>query len=224
MIKEGKHQPLVSKEDFNKVQKLIKSHSTYKEKKKDKIGNGIPKSVWSKKLLCECGSSFNRRTYHKKDDGSISFAYHCYKQKNMGSLRSRQKKGLNTDGVCDTPMVQEWKLYLMANVIFNLIWDDKEQIISIANKLIDETIIEEDYSNEINEKIFNNNKKIEFYKNKHSKLLELYLSEMINKDIYIRKKKELDISISRITKENCELISKKGIPKNILKDIIENLK
>ncbi len=224
VIKEGKHQPLVSKEDFNKVQELIKSHSTCKEKKDDKIGSGIPKSVWSKKLLCECGSSFNRRTYHKKDDGSMTFAYHCYKQKNMGSLRSRLKKGLSIDGACDTPMVQEWKLYLMANVIFNLIWNDKEQIISIANKLIDETIIEEDYSNELDEKITENNKKMEFYKNKHSKLLELYLNEMINKDIYIKKKEELDISISRINKENSELISKRGIPKNILKDKIENLK
>ena len=142
----------------------------------------------------------------------------------MGSLRSRLKKGLSIDGACDTPMVQEWKLYLMANVVFNLIWDDKEQIINIANKLIDETIIEEDYSNELDEKITENNKKIEFYKNKQSKLLELYLSEMINKDIYIKKKEELDISISRMTEENNELILKKGIPKNILEDKIKNLK
>lgn len=47
---------------------------------------------------------------------------------------------------------------------------------------------------------------------------------MINKDIYIKKKEELDISISRMTKENNELILKKGIPKNILKDKIKNLK
>ena len=47
---------------------------------------------------------------------------------------------------------------------------------------------------------------------------------MINKDIYIKKKEELDISISRMTEENNELILKKGIPKNILEDKIKNLK
>lgn len=120
-------------------------------------------------------------------------------------------------------MVQEWKLYLMSNVIFNLIWEDKEQIISVANKLIDETIIEEDYNDELDEKITENTKKIEFYKNKHSKLLELYLNEIINKDIYM-KKEELDISITRIINENEKLISKKGIPKDIIKNKIKNLK
>ena len=26
---------------------------------------GYPKNLWSKKLLCECGSNFNRKIYHK---------------------------------------------------------------------------------------------------------------------------------------------------------------
>lgn len=26
---------------------------------------GVPKNIWSKKLVCECGSNFNRKIYHK---------------------------------------------------------------------------------------------------------------------------------------------------------------
>lgn len=69
-----------------------------------------------------------------------------------------------------------------------------------------------------------NKKKIEFYKNKHSKLLELYLNEMIDKETYKNKKEELDNNIAKINKVNNELILKKGIPKDILKDKIKNLK
>ena len=55
-------------------------------------------------------------------------------------------------------------------------------------------------------------------------LLELYLNEMIDKEIYKNKKEELDNNIARINKVNNELILKKGIPKAILKDKIKNLK
>ena len=26
---------------------------------------GVPKNIWSKKLVCECGPNFNRKIYHK---------------------------------------------------------------------------------------------------------------------------------------------------------------
>ena len=53
VIIEGKHEPLVSKEDFKKVQQIMDSHS-----KPIKVGRrqatGVPRNIWSKKLVCEC--------------------------------------------------------------------------------------------------------------------------------------------------------------------------
>lgn len=40
-------------------------------------GKGVPKNMWSKKLLCECGSTFNRRTYHKNKCGT-TYCYDCF--------------------------------------------------------------------------------------------------------------------------------------------------
>ena len=50
VIVEGKHEPLVSKEDFKKVQQIMDSHS-----KPIKVGRrqatGVPRNIWSKKSL-----------------------------------------------------------------------------------------------------------------------------------------------------------------------------
>ena len=59
--------------------------------------------------------------YHKQSDGSTSYCYQCYKQKRLGSTKTRIKKGLDTSDSCDIPVVQEWKLILMSNIIFNTI-------------------------------------------------------------------------------------------------------
>lgn len=223
VIVEGKHQPLVSKEDFQRVQELFKIHSSHIPEKK-KAGYGNPKSVWSKKLVCSCGSTYNKRIYHKKGDTS-TYCYQCYKQKNMGTVRSRMKRGLDISDACDTPMVQEWKLDLTANVLFNSIWSDKEKIIEVANNMIDETIKEEDHSDEINDNIKRNANKIETYKRKAEKLLEMYLSgDMIKKEEYIKKKSEIENSIAELNKENEELEQKRSVPKETLMERLKSLK
>ena len=223
IIVEGRHQPLISKEDFQRVQELFKVRSAHIPEKK-KAGYGNPKSIWSKKLVCNCGSTYNKRIYHKKNE-ETTFCYQCYKQKNMGTARARQKRGLEIDGACDTPIVQEWKLNLTANVLFNMIWEDKESIIDMANKMIDENIKEEDHNNEIDNIIKSNLNKIESNNRKAEKLLEMYLSgDMIKKEEYIKKKTEIEEVITKLKKENEELEQKRNIPKETLLDRIKKLK
>lgn len=223
VIIEGKHQPIISKEDFEKVQEIMNSRSkTITEKKK--IGHGIPKNIWTKKLECECGSSFNKRVYHKKEGTNTTYCYQCYKQKNKGSKKTRLKKGLDIEDACDIPMVQEWKLFVMANVIFNTIWGDKEKIIDIANQLIDETIKDNDYDNEIDIDINSNKNKIITYNKKLDKLLEMYLNEMLSKDEYIKKKSEFEQCINELNKNIENMEQKRGIPKATLEDKIKLLK
>lgn len=223
-IKEGTHQILVSKEDFIKVQDKIRTHSSHLPKKKN-TGHGIPQSIWSKKLKCNCDSSFNKAVYHKDKNGeNKTYCYQCYNQKNNGSVNSRLKRGLDTEGACGVPLVQEWKLYAMANVIFDNIWTDKERIVEIANNLIDETIKEESCCNEFDAQIETNSKKIETYKRKLEKLLDAYLSDLMEKEEYARRKQELDYSINELNSKNQKLELEKGTPKDIVKSKIKNLK
>ena len=223
IIVEGTHEPLISKEDFQKVQEIIKERRTKINEQQEK-GKGIPKSVWSKKLLCSCGSSLNKMKYHKQPDGTISYCYQCYKQKRLGSTKTRIKKGLDISDSCDTPVVQEWKLILMSNIIFNTIWNDKERIIEMANQLIEETIQEDSYQNDIKEEIVHNENKISGYQLKMQKLLDMYLNDMIDKDNYLLKKEELENNLKAYLQLNEEVKSKITTPKEVLKTKLQNLK
>ena len=135
VIVEGNHEKIISKEDFQKVQEIIKEHSKHITPT-TKIGHAAAINVWSKKLVCSCGSTFNRRIYHK-NDGNPTYCYQCYNQKNSGSTRVRLKHGLDTAGSCDTAVVPEWKLSIIANTIFSLFCNDKERILKVANKLLE---------------------------------------------------------------------------------------
>lgn len=70
---------------------------------------GVPRNIWSKKIVCECGSNFNRKIYHKNKNDT-AYCYVCYNKKNRA--KSRFKDG------CNMKEVQEWKLQYMAEYIF----------------------------------------------------------------------------------------------------------
>lgn len=215
---------LVSKEDFAKVQKLIAKNSLHITENK-KLGQKPPKSIWSKKVSCACGSSFNRRLYHKHKDKPDTYYFQCYKQKNMGSARKRLERGLDITDACDTPSVQEWKLNLMANVLFNTIWGDKEKIIEIANDLLVENIKEVDNNDKVDAEIKQYSHKIEANTRKLEKLLEMYLSgDMIEKQAYLKKKQELDLIVEDLTKKIEELEIKRSLPKGTIQERVTNLK
>jgi len=230
VVVEGRHQPIISKEDFEKVQKILSTRSVAITKNRNKnknrmVGHGLPNAIWTKKLICNCGSTFNKTTYHKNNGGeSKTYCYQCYRQKNIGSFNTRLKKGLSTEGACDITLVQEWKLELMSNVIFNFIWGDKERIVDIANKLIDETINNLEYNDDIESEIKSNISKIETYNKKVEKLVEMYLNEMIDKDEYINKKKDMQQCIEAYKQRNIDLEKQRSIPLENLEEKIKSIK
>lgn len=222
IVVEGKHQPLISKDDFDKVQKILDDRVLI-IKENAKVGIKSHKSIWGNKLQCECGSKFSRKVYHKTNDNT-TYCFQCYKQKNMGSLKKRLSKGLDIEGACDIPMLQEWKLDLMGSVIFDLIWVDKEKIINMANALIDEFITSEDESNEYLEEISDIKRKIDNLNEKLDKLIDMYLNNTINKDKYIEKKNELEYDLELLSSKKKELESKCSVPKSSIEMKLRGLK
>lgn len=114
VVVEGRHEPIISKEDFKRVQQIMDSHS-----KPIKLGRrqatGVAKNIWSKKLVCECGANFNRKIYHKNKN-ETTYCYVCYNKKMKPKSRYKDS--------CEVKEVQEWKLQYMAETIFrNLIQD-----------------------------------------------------------------------------------------------------
>lgn len=190
VIVEGKHQPIISKEDFEKVQKLIQSHSTIKTGTNRKQVVGAPKDIWSKKLVCECGSRMNKRIYSKSNN-NIIYGYYCYKQKNEGSARKRKELGLDTAGYCDVPMTQEWKLELMATMIFKKLLTNQSRLKQIAFDMIDKVFTEQNIDEQFNNNIVMLKSKLESIKSKKDKLLNTYIEGFITKEQYSKKNEEL---------------------------------
>lgn len=221
---EWKHQPIITKDEFKKVQEMLEQHSVIKEGKK---GHDCcsPKIIWTKKLICECGSSFNKSTYYKNSERDVwTFCFQCYNQKNNGSVNYRIKKGLDPDNACSTPIVVEWKLKLMANIILDTILDNKDRIMNIASDIIDETIQNDSINQFMDDEIKEYADKISSNNNKLERIVDMYVNELIDKDNYIKRKNDIDKN-NAILKEKIEQSQKnKVIPKEELEDKLSHLK
>ena len=64
-------------------------------------------------------------------------AYQCYNSLRTGSYKSRLKKGLSVDGICQSPMVPEWRLQMMANLIFRKYLSEKDKVLALANSILE---------------------------------------------------------------------------------------
>ena len=174
IIVEGKHEKIVSKEDFDKVQKMLdeKSIKIYKNKMK-RIG--VPKSIWTKKLLCQCGSSFHRRIYHK-NAYETTYGYVCYRRKQYGGYEIRKKRGLDISDTCNIKMIAEWKLEKTYSILIKYIIENKTDIVKSINGMIVSS---------------NNEKRIMKYKDFREKMISLrfdidkesFLNDFINRII-----------------------------------------
>ena len=223
---QGNHEPLISKEDFDLAQKILKEHVVNINKNVNvtkKHGVAAAQYVWSKKLICSCGSSFNRYISHKTDD-YVTYQYNCYNQRNHGSYQKRKKLGLDTPDSCGIKPIQEWKLYLMGQFIFDELCVYKNKIITYANEIIDENISNPNSNDEYNSKIEMYEYKIENNNNRLQKLIDLYINDGIDKNEYMSRKQELNNQINDLNKNIFDIKSKMGLTNDELSAKLENLK
>ena len=192
--------PIISKEDFEAVQKLIKKHSIYLEDGIRKKLIGSPRNIWPQKLICHCGSRFNRRGYRGAGTDHQLYSYYCYRQKNEGSARKRKELGLDYEGFCDVVQINEWKLELMFSVLLKNLIKNKDKLRTIAKTAIESSALAETVNNEILNEIKEINIKLTTNKSRLDKLLNAYLDNMLTNEEYSSKRKELEDTI--ITLEN----------------------
>ena len=136
---QGTHEPIVTVEDFERVQRIMdtkrtdcKNLNTGPRAK----GKNPRATVWGKLLICQCGHTFNMRKWDRPDRVSGN-AYQCYSSLQTGSYESRKKKGLPLDGICQSPMIPEWRLQMMANLIFRKYLSQKDKVLALANSILE---------------------------------------------------------------------------------------
>lgn len=204
---QGTHEALISPEEFEKVQTIMKSRAVKKSDNKS-YGMFTAKCVWVKKTKCICNHSMNRRVAYKSKNGEKTFVYQCYDQIHTGTPATRLKKGLSIDGICDNKTFPEWKLEVQADFIFKKLVKNKQAIYDEAMKMVGEiSSISMSQSIEA-DKIEANIKEIDKLKSRIAVLIDLYADGDISKEVFKGKKQKLDDQIISLEQINSEYRSK----------------
>jgi hypothetical protein len=185
---EGTHEPIVTKEEFEKVRKIIDS-KTISVNNRGRRGKRQSDDVWCRKLKCYCGASMNRRVWRRVKN-IPQYCYQCYSQVRTGSIATRTKKGLDLEGICDTSMVPAWKLGTMADIIFQKFWNDRSAVIQIANEMLEEHY-KDDREVDFQSQIKETQKKISVLDKKYDNLVDMRMEGEIDREKFEEKKKIL---------------------------------
>jgi len=221
IVVEGKHEPIVTKEEFELVQKRLQSHSC--KAKNYNVGKREPDSIWCKKLKCMCGHSFNRRVWTRTKKNGVNYAFQCYNQRKTGTIEYRAKRGLDVEGICDAPMIPEWKMDLMLRFMIEFFWRDKSRVLKIANELLENNLHAGENS-EIVTKIKKYSEKLNTLNRKLDNLAEMRLGEEISREFFLRRKKELEEEIESVKTKLDELNGQEKLSEDDVRNKLEVLK
>ena len=207
IVVKGKHQPIISECDFDKVQEKLKCSLIKKDDKT--YGKPLADNVWVRKLKCKCGHTMNRRVnYVSKTTGRKTYTFQCYDQLHTGTIGTRSKKGLSMDGICDNKTFPQWKLEIQADFIFRKLLLNKQEIYDSAMSMINDAIVETNQSNDFIEKIKKNITEIDKYKSRIDVLLDMCSDGDISRETFKQKKESISKMIEQLEKDNVVLRKK----------------
>ena len=212
---EGKHEPIVTVEEYERVQRIMESKTNAMPylNKGSRRGKHARTTVWGKLLICECGHTFNTRRWDRPDRQPGN-AYQCYSSVHTGSYESRKKKGLPLEGICQSPMIPEWRLQMMANLIFRKYLSQKDKVLALANSILENYNgnTDEDRRNEAALEM--KQRELDRLQKRMDNLIEMRADGDLSKDMFRMKSEELEPKMQKLQKE-IEELSQKREPKVI---------
>lgn len=199
IVVKGTHQPIISEEDFNQVQEIFES----KTRKVDgtTVGHQIAKDIYCRKLICECGRTFNKRRGYTTKSGEERYLYQCYDQLRNGTVKTRTNKGLDSSDCCTSITIPNWQLDITADWIFRKFFDNKQIIYEKTVQMLEEALNVSSTMKEIDDRINTFREKIKTLHSKYDALVDLYIDGNIPKDMYLIKKENFERSIQKEKKE-----------------------
>ena len=196
IIVEGKHQPIVTKEEFEKVQKLIEEKRPQMENFRKNRGIHSD-DLWRRKLRCQCGHAFAKTRWHSKSRDFTTYTYKCYDQTRTGTVPARLKNGLSIEGVCRAPLVQDWKIHTMAQKVLHAVFDDPEGTLLNAAAVLGCGIAGVEQSEVLRDKeVIEEQLKKE--RGRYETLLDMRMNNEIPKEVFSRKQQEVGERIAEL--------------------------
>ncbi len=174
-IYEGKHQPIISKKIFDRVQEIL--HSRGRPQKKDKNINGNNPQPYCGLLFCECGMMITGEYKKKKQkNGNLHYYtyYHC----------SKKSKTIK----CKEPSIRQESLDRQISKLLQKFSLKKEWADYLLNRI---NLEEKDTKNSLVSFVQESKDKIMDAKTKLQRLLDSYLDQDVDRESYLEKKSKL---------------------------------
>lgn len=204
---QGTHEPVVTVDEFERVQTIMESKRSQCKNLntgRKTTGKRPRTTVWGKLLICECGHKFSMRVWDRKDRVANT-AYQCYSSVHTGSYESRKKRGLSLEGICQTPMIPEWRLQMMANYIFRKYLTEKDKVLALANSMLEAHIGDTEEKEDHTELLKAKQSELEKINRKLDNYIEMRAEGEISKDVLKIKTSELAPKIEKLKAEIAEL-------------------
>ena len=181
------HEPIVSRELFEKANRILDEKSLTQEGKA-KHSNRYP---FSGKIKCGCcGSSYVAR-YKNRKNGTRYKAWRCYKSATQGSPHT--DKAGNPLG-CSNPSIRnEDAVHIMYLVTRSLQLEEKKITANLLSVIQSVLSVNTDYSH-----IEKLKKQIQSVEDKRTQLIDLCISGAITKQEFITKREACDKEISEL--------------------------
>lgn len=212
----GKHEAIVTEEEYQRVQKIMderrnKIQSNIGINDKKPRGHAPMKTAWGRLLICHCGKKFNRRVWNRQN-GVSNPAYLCYSSTNHGTIQQQKNHGISTEGSCDSPMIPEWKLNMMAVRIFSEYIADADKVIDLASQMLEKHIADRDDVIDNTDAIVRKQKELEKLNKKMDNYLDMRSDGEISKEIFLAKTDEIQKKMKQL-KDDILTLQPKEEPK-----------
>ena len=201
------HIGIIDRDTWNKAQEILnKRNNNKKDNGREHRTTYSLKYDFSSKIVCgHCNSTYVRRQGTKRKDGTAPIYWKCFQQ--VDEKRYCEKSKFIRDDVLKDMFVE----------LYNLIVINKHQTKEKLLEAIKSTLKENNYQKDI-DKLSVDLDKLNI---KLSKLVDMKLEEIIDKDTYIKKEKEIKMQITELEEKITNLQNKENTNNNIAKKIKE---
>ena len=213
----GTHEPIIDEAVYQKVQEMKADRLTHDVNNRS-TGKKESNDIWTKKLVCKCGSRYKKYRWHEE-----TYGYTCYDQTINGKKSFREKNGLPSEWNCDVSAIPEWKLEMMLWKVIQKTWTSGTADIARAFEIIKECYCAEvDDTQAIMTSLKQQIGKVEKRKNT---LIDMRADGELSKDEFVEQKRKCDEKLEKMKNSLRELETKMSThnPEN-LDDIMLKIK